>query len=183
VIRRSGPGGHHDRAVGDGCLPVRGPCWCRPLAARAPRRGAGSPAAGAPATVEDPANSGGRAGPLTSNAIELGGGSVEPGPPAGWPGPANHLTRQMLRSRDRAMVPSSSRPRHPLCPQRGVGPQSGRGRNRAATPRSRPAPPPPGAEHGSRREEPTAESTLGNRSGRPRFRQADAMPGRLPCLE
>jgi hypothetical protein len=42
---------------------------------------------------------------------------------------------------------------------------------------------PPGAEHGSRREEPTAESTLGNRSGRPRFRRADAMPGRLPCLE
>jgi hypothetical protein len=57
------------------------------------------------------------------------------------------------------------------------------GRNRAATPRSRPAPPPPGTDHGSRREEPTAESTSGNRSRRSRFRRPDAIPRRLPCLE
>jgi alpha/beta hydrolase fold len=33
---------------GDRPLPVRGHCWCRPLAARAPRRGAGSSAPGSP---------------------------------------------------------------------------------------------------------------------------------------
>jgi pimeloyl-ACP methyl ester carboxylesterase len=42
---------------------------------------------------------------------------------------------------------------------------------------------PPGTNHGSRREEPTAESTPGNRSRRSRFRRPDAIPRRLPCLE
>ena len=133
-------GDHHDRAVGDGRLPVRGPCWRRPLATRAPHRGAGSPAAGAPATVEHPASGGGRAGPMTPNAIELGGGSVEPGPPAGWPGPANHLNQADAEvPGTRPWSSSSSRSQHPLSAE-GRGATIGRGRNRAATPRSRPAP-------------------------------------------
>ena len=46
--------------------------------------------------------------------------------------------------------------------------QSGTGRNRAATPRSRPAPPPgPSTARGVSKL--TAESASGNRTGRPRF--------------
>jgi hypothetical protein len=62
-------------------------------------------------------------------------------------------TRQMLRFRTRPSSPSSTRPRHPLCPRKG------RGRNQAGSEPGGDPPKPPGAasprtEHGSRREEP-----------------------------
>ena len=69
------PGGHAVQPA------VRGPCWCRPLAARAARPGAGPSAAGAPGALEHPARRG-RAGPLmptpSSSALDC-----QPTPPAG----------------------------------------------------------------------------------------------------
>ena len=66
---------------------------------------------------------------------------------------------------------------------RGGGGAVRRGRNRAATPRSRPAPPPPGPTTARGVRNPPPRAHGGNRSGRPRFRRADAIPRRLPCLE
>jgi hypothetical protein len=77
--------------------------------------------------------------------------------------------------------PLNSRPRYPLCPQRGRGAAIRQGRNRAATPRSRPAPP-PRTEHGSRREQPHRRSTPGNRSRRSRFPDRTLFPGGCPVL-
>jgi hypothetical protein len=67
--------------------------------------------------------------------------------------------------------------------ERGVAAAIRQGRDRAATPRSRPAPPPPGPStaRGVRNSPP--KSTSGNRSRRSRFRRPDAIPRRLLCLE
>jgi FG-GAP repeat len=90
-------------------------------------------------------------------------------PWAGWPG-------------TRPSSPSSSRPRHPLCPQRGVGPQSGRGRNRAATPRKPPgaAPPGPSTARDVRNPPPRARRETG--AAAPGFANRKLLPGGCPVL-
>jgi len=86
---------------------VRGASWCRPLAARAPRRGA---VACHWSTCDggSPGQQRRESGPADIECDRLGGGSVEPGRRLAGPRPANHLTGRMLSSRDQAMVPSSS---------------------------------------------------------------------------
>jgi hypothetical protein len=132
---------------------VRGPCWRRPLAARAPRPGSGSPAAGAPATLEDPTNSGGRAGPLTANA----------GPSHG---PIEFTTSASAcpqRGRGAAIRQESEPGGDPPKPPGAASP--------------------PGPTTARGVEEPTAETMSGNRNRRSRFHRPDAIPRRLPCLE
>jgi hypothetical protein len=86
---------------------VRGASWCRPLAARAPRRGA---VACHWSTCDggSPGQQRRESGPADIECDRLGGGSVEPGRRLAGPRPANHLTGRMLSSRDQAMVPSNS---------------------------------------------------------------------------
>ena len=124
-----------------------------PLAARAARPGAGSPAAGAPATVEDPTNSGGRAGPLTANA----------GPSHG---PIEFTTSASAcpqRGREAAIRQESEPGGDPPKPPGAASP--------------------PGPTTARGVKEPTAETMSGNRNRRSRFHRPDAIPRRLPCLE
>jgi hypothetical protein len=93
--------------------------------------------------------------------------------PPGW-------GEQTLRS---LIKPSSveRRPRYPRCPEKAVAAQSGRvGTGRRPPEAARRRPPGPSTARGVRN--PTAESTSGNRTGRPRFPARTLCPGGCPVL-
>src|SRR5829696_357134 len=120
---------------------------------RAPRPGAGSPAAGAPATVEDPTNSGGRADPLTANAGPSHG-------PVEFTTSTSACTQRVRGAAIRQGSEPGGDPPKPPGAASPPGPTTARGVK-----------------------EPTAETMSGNRNRRSRFHRPDAIPRRLPCLE
>jgi hypothetical protein len=75
----------------------------------------------------------------------------------------------MLRCREQAIVPIEFMTSDRLCPRKERGGAIRQGSEPGGDPPKPPGAAPPGPKHGSQREELSAESTSGNRSGRPRF--------------